>query len=59
MGKKYYDPEYDRIVDETVPQKQYECFLSYSWFDKTYEQFLTDNFLNEDHSEIKIGNEED
>ena len=24
--KKYYDPEYDRIVDESVPKKQYEWF---------------------------------
>ena len=42
--KKYYDPEYDRIVDESVPRKQYEWFKGQSWFRKSYEQFLTENF---------------
>ena len=32
--KKYYDPEYDRIVDESVPRKQYEWFKGQSWFHK-------------------------
>lgn len=50
--KKYYDPEYDRVVDESVPKKQYEWFKSQSWFHKSYEQFLADNFLNEDLTEI-------
>lgn len=50
--KKYYDPEYDRIVDETVPKKQYEWFKNWSWFHKTYNQFLAENFLNEDMTEI-------
>lgn len=50
--KKYYDPEYDRIVDESVPKKQYEYFSAQSWFHKTYEEFLADNFLNEDMSKI-------
>lgn len=30
--KKYYDPEYDRIVDESVPKQQYEWFAKQSWF---------------------------
>ena len=42
--KKYYDPEYDRIVDESVPRKHYEWFKSQSWFHKSYEQFLEENF---------------
>lgn len=42
--KKYYDPECDRIVDESVPRKQYEWFKSQSWFHKSYEQFLEENF---------------
>lgn len=50
--KKFYDPEYDRIVDESVPKKQYEWFRKQSWFHKNYEQFLADNFLNEDMTEI-------
>lgn len=50
--KKFYDPEYDRIVDESVPKKQYEWFRKQSWFHKSYEQFLADNFLNEDMTEI-------
>lgn len=49
---KYYDPEYDRIVDESVPKKQYEKMVCSTWFHKTYEEFLKDNFLNEDMSEI-------
>lgn len=51
--KKYYDPEYDRIVDESVPKGQYEWFRSQGWFNQTYEQFLADNFLNEDMTEIQ------
>ena len=50
--KKYYDPEYDRIVDESVPKKQYEWFAAQRWFHKTYEEFLKDNFLNENLSKI-------
>ena len=42
--KKYYDPAYDRIVDESVPRKQYEWFKGQSWFHKSYEQFLAENF---------------
>lgn len=42
--KKYYDPEYDRIVDESVPKKQYEWFAQQCWFHKSYEEFLADNF---------------
>ena len=51
--KKYYDPEYDRVVTEEVPKKQYEWFKQQSWFHKSYEEFLADNFLNADGSEIK------
>ena len=50
--KKYYDPEYVRIVDESVPKKQYEWVSAQSWFHKTYEEFLSDNFLNEDMTKI-------
>ena len=42
---KYYDPEYDRFVDEEYIKEQYESFKSnYSWFNKSYEQFKSDNF---------------
>lgn len=51
--KIYYDPEYDRVVDESVPRKQYEWFKQQNWFHKTYEQFLADNFLNEDMTKIQ------
>lgn len=51
---KYYDPEYDRIVDESVPKKQYEWFKAQPWFKKTYEEFLTGNFLNEDMTKITV-----
>lgn len=43
--KKYYDPEYDRIVTEEVVKKQYEWFKNQSWFKKDYETFKRDNFL--------------
>ena len=31
MERKFYDPEYDRIVDESVPKKQYAWFSAQSW----------------------------
>lgn len=52
MAKKYYDPEYDRIVDESVPKQQYEYFSAQPWFHKTYEEFLKDNFLNKNKTPI-------
>ena len=48
--RKFYDPEYDRIVDESVPKRQYEWFHAQSGFYKTYEEFLQDNF-----TELKDG----
>lgn len=43
--KKYFDPEYNRIIDESVTREQYEYFVSQCiWFNKNYEQFLADNF---------------
>jgi len=44
MERKFYDPEYDRIVDELVPKRQYEWFNAQPWFHKTYEDFLAENF---------------
>lgn len=44
MERKFYDPEYDRVVDESVPQKQYAWFSAQSWFHQTYEEFLAENF---------------
>lgn len=41
--KMYYDPEYDRTVDETVVRKQYEWFEQHG-INKTFEQFAEDNF---------------
>ena len=51
--KKYYDPEYGRIVDESEISKQYEWFSQQKWFHKTYEQFLSENFMNEDKAKIE------
>jgi hypothetical protein len=42
--KKYHDPEYDRIVDETEVRKQYEWFAQQTWFNKSFEEFAEDNF---------------
>ena len=41
---RYYDPEYDRIVDENVIKNQYEWFSKQKWFKDTYEQFRDSNF---------------
>lgn len=42
---RYYDPEYDRIVDEKEVKRQFDFFASQGWgFKKTYEQFANDNF---------------
>lgn len=41
----YYDPEYDRTVDETVIRNQYEWFMTNMSMTKTYEQFRDDNFV--------------
>lgn len=48
--RKFYDPEYDRIVDESVTKRQYEWFHAQSGFHKTYEEFLQDKF-----TELKEG----
>lgn len=43
-NNRYYDPEYDRVVDETVIRNQYNWFAKQTWFHKTYEQFRDENF---------------
>lgn len=45
MERKFYDPEYDRIVSESVPQKQYAWFNEQPWFHQTYEDFVKENFM--------------
>ncbi len=42
--KKYYDSEYDRVVNEDIILKQYEWFVKQEWFNKSYEEFRKDNF---------------
>lgn len=42
--RRFYDPEQDKLVNENVPKHQYEWFSQQSWFNKTYEEFLADNF---------------
>lgn len=59
---RYYDPEYDRIVDEDVIKNQYEWFSKQKWFKDTYEQFRDSNFrlLSDDSDEeflFMYGNE--
>lgn len=44
MERKFYDPEYDRVVNESVPKKQYAWFSAQPWFSQTYEEFLEENF---------------
>lgn len=53
MEKNYYDPEYDRVVDETVIKRQYNWFSKQPWFHKDYDTFRKENFLNEDMTEIQ------
>lgn len=43
--RKYYDPEYDRVVTEDVIRKQFEWFDKQPWFNKNYEDFKRDNFI--------------
>lgn len=38
----YYDPEYDRVVDETTIENQYRVINKYTR--KSYEEFKADNF---------------
>lgn len=52
--RKFYDPEYDRIVDETVPKSQYEYFRTHGWSNQSYEEFLTENFVPEEDKENHI-----
>ena len=52
-ANQYYDPEYDRVVDESVPKMQYKLFAKQTWFHKTYQQFLADNFLTVNHRKIE------
>lgn len=42
--KKFWDPEYDRIVTEDVIKKQFEHFKKDEFFKKSYEEFKKDNF---------------
>lgn len=42
--KKFWDPEYDRIVTEDVIKKQFEHFKNMEFFNKSYEEFKKDNF---------------
>lgn len=42
---KYYDPEYDRVVDETVIEKQWEKIKASGYtYAKSYEEFRDQNF---------------
>lgn len=43
MSKKYYDPEYDREVDEAYIRRQYNWFKSHG-MKKSYDEFVADNF---------------
>lgn len=43
--KKYYDPEYDRIVTENEVMRQYKWFeQNMPWLHETFEQFADKNF---------------
>lgn len=48
---KYYDPEYDRIVEEFIIENQYEWFKQQPWFHKDYETFKNENFEKVDDEE--------
>lgn len=50
---KFYDWEYERVVDEWVPLSQYLYFSeSVPWFSKSYVDFLKENFWTEDEEII-------
>ena len=42
--KLYYDYEYERLVDETIPEHQYRYFKENMGYTESYETFLKDNF---------------
>ena len=44
MAKKYYDPEYDRIVDEKEVRRQFDYFAGRGWCNESFEAFAADNF---------------
>jgi len=51
--KMYYDPEYDRIIDEKEVRRQYDWFQkNQDGFCKTFEQFASENFTSEDECDI-------
>lgn len=50
----YYDPEYSRIVDESEVRRQYDFFSKESWFDKSFEQFAEENFVEENKCDLNI-----
>lgn len=43
-NNRYYDFEYDRIVDENTIRNQFEWFVKQNWFNKSYEEFKSENF---------------
>ena len=42
--KLYYDYEYERLVDETIPKSQYNYFKEHEGCTESYETFLKENF---------------
>ena len=59
--RKFYDPEYDRMVDENTVRHQYEWFAQQTWFHKTFEQFAEENFteIKEETQETETTNKEE
>lgn len=45
VEKKYYDPEYDRLITEDVIKEQWEYFQR-AGSTKSYEQFKEENFMD-------------
>ena len=42
---RYYDPEYERIVDDKEVKRQFDFFAGQNQgFNKTFDQFVNDNF---------------
>lgn len=43
--KYYYDAEYGRVISAKEVKRQYDFFaLNYVWFDKSYADFVHENF---------------
>lgn len=44
----YFDPEHDKVVDESYIRRQYDRMVKYGYTHKSYDQYVQDNFIVKD-----------